>query len=183
MANPQGLREAISRAVDFVRGGPIAKKQQSRTSPPDPSWVGIRLAATWVMGLIPQGTLVDGTDQRLQQAAAILLGWAKEGRVELLEFDDGPILGLTHYFRRAQIEALMLKNAVPLTLSRDSSGGFVNRGADGEFPKAKDPIVVVRGTQQRTEIASDAIPMPSPFGPRGGKVPEASSGPYDPGWQ
>jgi hypothetical protein len=175
-----GLREAIGRAVDFVRGGPNVKQQQFiRTPAPSAEWMTLKLAATWLSGKIPQGTIVDGKDGRLEQAAALLFECAKVGKIEMLSLDDDR----THYVRKAAMEKIMLAGAVTISLSTDPSGGFINRGADGEYPKAKDPIVVERGKQQRTEIASEPLSMPSPFGPRSGKIPEASSGPFDPGWQ
>jgi len=173
-----GLREAIGHALEWARR-PKDTKQFVRTPAPDASWIPIKLAATWIAGKIPQGTTIDGNDGRLQQAAAILLDWARQGRVEMLTLDEDQ----THYFRRAQIEALVLDNAVKIELSTDPSGSYINRGADGEFPKKRGPIVLDRSPIPRTEQASAPLPMPSPFGPRGGKVPEASSGPYDPGWQ
>jgi hypothetical protein len=181
MTNPQshGLRQAVATAIEWARGGPVAKKQEFvRTPPPDASWISTRLAAVWLSGKLPARTSIDGSDGRLETAAEILFSLAREGKIEMLTLDEGR----THYFKRAAMEQIMMAGAIKLELSTDPSGAFVNRGADGEFAKAKEPIVVERGKQTRTEIASAPIPMPSPFGPRD-KVPEASSGPYDDGWQ
>jgi hypothetical protein len=75
----------------------------------------------------------------------------------MLEFDGG----LTHYFRRAQIEAIMLAGATKLELSVDPAGAVVNRD-QLDIPRKPDAPVVVQGSSGDTVAGSPLIPMQSP---------------------
>jgi hypothetical protein len=117
----------------------------------------LKIAATWLMGKIPATTTVDGKDGRLEQAASILLDWGRTGRIQMVEFDAG----LTHYFARTELEAIMLKGAIKLELSLDSAGGVINRD-QLDLPRKPDAPVVVQGSSGDTIAPSPLIPMPSP---------------------
>jgi hypothetical protein len=127
-----------------------------RSPDPGPEWIGLKLASTWISGWVAQTTVVDGKDtRRLETAAAYLLDKARQGTITMQELPDG-----RRFFLRRQVEDFLLSHAVPLKLTKDSLGGYVNRD-QLDIPRKPDAPVVVTGTSGDTIAPSPAVPMPA----------------------
>jgi hypothetical protein len=96
---------------------------------------------------------IDGQRANEAQLDSVLAALINQGRVKSLVLEDGRL-----FVDRKSMESVVYAGAVKLDLSMDPAGSYVNRDA----PKP-EPLVKVESVLGRTEVATEEIPMRSPF--------------------